>query len=187
MGTELKKLITDTGANNPYDFPKAAIICIRLKDSTNSRFYEALSDIVHVGIYTGEGTVIHANNKPHQKVVETSLDEFSDGATIYYAERFQAELRQDQLQKFGKQLSSKEIVRRARKEQKLGKRYNPVSYNCEHFCCIAYGVKPKSPQLQKFVTTAIIAAPSLLPQVRVARYGFLVAALLYKAANRPKL
>lgn len=113
-------------------------------------FYGAAGDAVstgsglfrHWGIHTLAGTVI-ANSRKHGRVVEYSLEEFSEGKDVFTHGRFG-------------NLGPMEIESRARSQ--LGRRYDLLSFNCEHFVRYAHGVPPVSKQVLGAIALAIGAA-----------------------------
>ncbi|MBI2241010.1 MAG: lecithin retinol acyltransferase family protein [Magnetospirillum gryphiswaldense] len=76
----------------------------------------------HYGVLTEIGTVVHASKK-HNRVIEESLENFSEGAPCRMAS-------------FQSNLSPNETIQRAR--SKIGNSYDLISKNCEHlvrYCC----------------------------------------------------
>lgn len=96
----------------------------------------------HLGIYSGQGTVIHAS-KDVGCVVEHLLHEFSGGRQI---SRHGSSTR----------LQPWLVVENARRQ--IGRRYQLFSYNCEHFVREVSGFAPTSPQLQMVMLGVLVAA-----------------------------
>jgi len=100
----------------------------------------------HVGIaavspFDGSLSVI-SNSKRRGRVVEQSWSGFAAG------QRYRLEPRLGSL-------PGAEVVRRARRA--IGRTYNPLAFNCEHFIRQAHGVRAESPQLQRVVMAAFVA------------------------------
>jgi len=98
----------------------------------------------HVGIVSdrcvdGEQLVLSCSGAQN-KVVEESMSKFSQGFPIR---------RKDILHT----LNTEEILNRARSQ--LGRSYDFLSWNCEHFVSYALGHAPTSPQLA-LATVAVI-------------------------------
>lgn len=92
--------------------------------------------IEHVGIVTdarvdGMPAVI-SNSRSHRGVREESLKRFARGRPIRIHKPMSA-------------LPGEEVAIRARRM--IGRRYDALRFNCEHFVRIAHGLKPRSPQL----------------------------------------
>lgn len=115
----------------------------------------------HYGIVADQNKVIHFTgpiddsilNKEEIKIRETSLDQF---------------LRGDQLEvlaPFSSPYTDEEIVKRAKKyignARFLGKYYNLITNNCEHFARYIYFGKNKSKQVQ-IVGSAVVAATTAI-------------------------
>lgn len=104
--------------------------------------------INHWGIYTGQGSVI-SNSKRYGKVVEESLSSFLNGKKLSWIG-------------YPGTLSGHEVISRAR--QLVGKKWNLVKSNCEHFAHHVHGLKPTSPQL--LLGAASLAALALVLIIR---------------------
>lgn len=106
--------------------------------------------VQHDGIYTEAGTVISASARTGE-VVEEDMATFSDGKKVvskgYPSDRTPEEI---------------ETNARAR----LGKKYNLLSYNCQHFAGECHGQK-KSRQLR----TVVVGVAALALTVALARAG----------------
>ena len=98
----------------------------------------------HLGIYSGQGTAIHAS-KDFGCVVENPLYEFAGG-------------RQIRRHGTSTRLQPWLVVENARRQ--IGRRYQLFSYNCEHFVREVSGFAPTSPQLQ-MVVLGVLAAASI--------------------------
>ncbi len=96
----------------------------------------------HVGVYSHNGQVIH-NSKVHFRVVEESLAEFAEGATVTIEARARA---------------GTEWLVVARAREKLGTAYDLLSWNCEHLVEYARTGTPSSPQLKGAVGLLALAA-----------------------------
>lgn len=86
----------------------------------------------HVGVYSGNGQVIH-NSKAHFRVVEESLAAFAEGARVTIDAR--ARVGTEGL-----------VVARAR--ERIGTAYDLLFWNCEHLVEFARTGTASSPQLQ---------------------------------------
>lgn len=95
----------------------------------------------HVGIATGEGTVISAS-KRWGRVAEESPEAFSGGRRIY-AKGFPGTLAPDA------------VVARAR--GLIGRRYDLVTNNCEHVVRHAHGLPRRSPQFRVFAVAGAVS------------------------------
>ena len=110
--------------------------------------------IEHVGIVTdrtidGMPAVI-SNSRAHGGVREEALSSFAEGRPF-------------RVYKTMGKLPKREISRRARRM--IGRRYDVLRFNCEHFVRIAHGRKPRSPQLH----TALAVAAGAFAIWRLAR------------------
>ena len=99
--------------------------------------------IEHVGIVTdrridGVPAVI-SNSYAHRGVREEPLSSFAHGRSF-------------RVHKAMSDLPGDEVAHRARRM--IGRRYDPLRFNCEHFVRIAHGLKPKSPQLHGVLALA---------------------------------
>lgn len=96
--------------------------------------------VKHVGIFAGyapDGTpMVISNSLRSGCVAEESLAVFAGG-------------RQVLIEPLASQLPVWSVLQRAR--QRLGERWNLISFNCEHFVHWALGMEPQSPQLQALV------------------------------------
>ncbi len=108
----------------------------------------------HHGIYTGNGFVIHyggLKGSTHKKecIIETHLDEFSDGEEVIPLER--------SINAFDRT----KVVKRAR--SRLGEdSYNLIRNNCEHFTTWCESGKASSKQVQKAAINTVLTSASLL-------------------------
>ncbi len=92
--------------------------------------------IEHVGIVTdlridGVPAVI-SNSFAHRGVREEPLSSFAGGRPFRVHKAMSA-------------MPGAEVAARARRM--IGRRYDAIRFNCEHFVRIAHGLKPRSPQL----------------------------------------
>lgn len=99
--------------------------------------------VTHVGIategyewFSGEQTVISASKFAGRKVVEQSLSVFSGGAPVTATQ-------------LRPKLPVHEVLVRARAA--LGRGWDLIDSNCEHFVRWALGYEPESPQLRSGV------------------------------------
>ncbi|WP_421704817.1 lecithin retinol acyltransferase family protein [Aliiroseovarius sp.] len=88
--------------------------------------------VTHYGIYAGNGFVID-NSPADQGVTKRSLSEFA-GSAGFAVHRFPANSAEGQ-------------VWISTAERFLGRPYNAVSFNCEHFVSLATTNKPSSKQV----------------------------------------
>ncbi|GAK32146.1 hypothetical protein JCM17846_03850 [Iodidimonas nitroreducens] len=103
----------------------------------------------HFGIVSERGTVIHAS-KRQEKVVESSVGEFSEGLPITR-------------HGIDGNLPPYEIVQRAR--QRIGRPYRLFLQNCEHFVTEVCGVEPRSPQIKGLIFVLLcVLGFSFLPR-----------------------
>ena len=110
--------------------------------------------IEHVGIVTdwridGMPAVI-SNSYAHRGVREESLGDFARGRAFRVHKRLS-------------DMPGEEVADRARRM--VGRRYDVLRFNCEHFVRVAHGLKPKSPQ----VYGALALAAGALAAWRLAR------------------
>ncbi len=110
--------------------------------------------IEHVGIVT-DGTIggmpaVISNSRAHGGVREEPLSRFADGRPF-------------RVHKKMSDLPKHEVTERARRM--IGRRYDVVRFNCEHFVRLAHGQKPRSPQLH----TVLALAAGALAVWRLAR------------------
>lgn len=94
---------------------------------------------IHTGILhsvQNDGRVWVIDNKPAHVVAYRTLEEFSGGGNI----RFEVPVQDPQTADF--------IVSRA--ESQLGRPYDLLTFNCEHFVTLALGLEPQSQQLQNW-------------------------------------
>lgn len=110
--------------------------------------------IEHVGIVTDqtiEGMpAVISNSYAHRGVREEPLSSFARGRPF-------------RIHKKMSDLPEHEVTARARRM--IGRRYDAVRFNCEHFVRVAHGRKPSSPQLH----TALALAAGALAVWRLAR------------------
>ena len=99
----------------------------------------------HVGIATGQGTVITA--VPIPGVVELPWHEFSKGRTIHDCG-------------YPSELPPLEVVGNARAQ--IGQPYRLLSNNCEHLVREAHQLKRESPQLQTWVAVGLLTVATIL-------------------------
>ena len=107
--------------------------------------------VEHDGIYTAKGTVISASARTGQ-VMEEDLKTFSGGKAIVS-------------KGYPSDLPPETIEQKAR--AKIGKTYNLLSYNCQHFASECHG-KKKSRQLRTVVATTAVSV-ALFALARIAR------------------
>lgn len=98
--------------------------------------------IHHEGIVTETGRVI-SNSRRRGGVFEESLRTFADGKSVDNRGSLSG-------------LSSEAVLANAR--ARIGRRYNPISYNCEHFVRDCYGLRPHSPQKKLALGAVALAA-----------------------------
>lgn len=98
--------------------------------------------ITHVGIATGQGTVI-TNSKSSGCVCEQSVEEFAAGKLL-------------KIVGYPGNLEAAKVIRRAK--SLIGTRYNLLNFNCEHFVRWAHGLRPASAQIWVAVFVVIAAA-----------------------------
>lgn len=100
----------------------------------------------HYGIVSGRaiGGMPHviSNSRRKGAVAEEPVSVFSGGKSIKVHGRLG-------------ELSPSAVVSRARSQ--LGKTYNLLRWNCEHFVRWAYGIKVESPQLQRTLVLGLLA------------------------------
>lgn len=97
--------------------------------------------ISHEGIVTETGRVI-SNSRRLGSVQEESIRTFGMGKKIINRGRLS-------------NLSANSVLANAR--ARIGRLYNPITYNCEHFVRECYGLRPHSPQ-KKLAIGAVAAA-----------------------------
>lgn len=108
--------------------------------------------LLHCGIATGYGTVISASKRTG-RVVEESAAEFSAGRPIVNVG-------------YPSNLPSYIVVNNAR--QSIGKKWNLIDYNCQHFATECHDRK-HSPQLQQGIfALGILGAVILITQGKFA-------------------
>ena len=94
---------------------------------------------IHTGILhsvQNDGRVWVIDNKPAHVVAYRTLEEFSGGGNI----RLEVPVQDSQMADL--------IISRA--ESQLGRRYDLLTFNCEHFVTLALGLEPQSQQLQNW-------------------------------------
>jgi len=104
--------------------------------------------VEHDGIYTSKGTVISASKRTGE-VMEEDIKTFSGGKKVVS-------------KGYPSDLPPETIEKKAR--SKLGKTYNLLSYNCQHFASECHG-KKKSRQLR----TVVLSAAALALTIALAR------------------
>lgn len=97
--------------------------------------------ITHVGIYAGNGLVVH-NSKAHGRVVEEPLAAFSEGVDVQILAR-------------ARPGTGEEVVARAR--ALLGTGYALLRFNCEHLTSLVLTGDAQSPQLQRGLFATFVA------------------------------
>ncbi len=97
--------------------------------------------VQHDGIYTADGTVISASARTGE-VTEEDINTFADGKKVVS-------------KGYPSTLPPETIEQNAR--DKLGKTYNLLKYNCQHFASECHGQK-KSRQLRSVALTAAALA-----------------------------
>lgn len=109
--------------------------------------------IQHDGIYTGAGTVIAASKRTGM-VCEQTLEDFADGRKI-------------KSKGYPSDLSPDLVLAGAR--SKIGKKYNLLGYNCQHFASECHG-KKQSRQLRSVVISTVgFTALAILTRGRIFR------------------
>ncbi len=98
--------------------------------------------ILHEGIMTETGRVI-SNSRRRGGVYEESVRTFTDGGKLKNHGPLNG-------------MDSDRVLARAR--ALIGKRYNPYSYNCEHFVSEVYGTRRSSPQKKLAIGAAALVA-----------------------------
>lgn len=110
--------------------------------------------IEHVGIVTDQRIdgmpAVISNSYSHRGVREETLADFARGRSY-------------RVHKQMSKMPGEEVAHRARRM--IGRRYDALSFNCEHFVRIAHGLKPRSPQLHG----ALALAAGALAVWRLAR------------------
>jgi len=96
----------------------------------------------HFGIATDRGTVI-ANSKRKHCVCEETVEEFSGGWPI-------------RVVGYLGNLGAAEVLNRAR--SLLGRPYDLLGFNCEHFVRQTHGLKPKSSQIRTALVLGVAVA-----------------------------
>ncbi|MFP4097798.1 MAG: lecithin retinol acyltransferase family protein [Alphaproteobacteria bacterium] len=105
--------------------------------------------IEHDGIYTAKGTVIAASKRTGI-VIEEDIETFSGGRKVI-SKGFPSALLPEMVEKNAR--------------SKLGKTYNLLGYNCQHFASECHG-KKKSRQLRSIVLS-IAATAALIALSRI--------------------
>ena len=99
--------------------------------------------IEHVGIVTDQRIdgmpAVISNSYAHRGVREEPLSRFARGRPF-------------RIHKAMSDLPGDEVAHRARRM--IGRRYDAIRFNCEHFVRIAHGLKPRSPQLHGVLALA---------------------------------
>jgi len=110
--------------------------------------------IEHVGIITDQRIddmpAVISNSYAHRGVREEPLSSFARGRPFRIHKKMST-------------MAGEEVAHRARRM--IGRRYDALRFNCEHFVRIAHGLKPRSPQLHG----ALALAAGALAVWRLAR------------------
>lgn len=123
------------------ELPPVAVLSVRVPS--------VVGFVDHVGLVTnyigadGFRMVIHAS-KQHGDVRETTATDFARGTTVTVVETLKSAL-------------PPELVL-ARARALIGRRWDAVSANCEHFVRYALGLEVESPQLRQKVTKFVVGA-----------------------------
>lgn len=102
--------------------------------------------ILHEGIVTEHGRVI-SNSRRRGGVFEESARTFASGHNIINVGRLSS-------------LPAEQVLARAR--ARIGRPYDLVSYNCQHFVRDCYGLAPASHQKRLAVGAGLLAALAAL-------------------------
>ena len=98
--------------------------------------------IVHEGIMTEHGRVI-SNSRRRGGVYEESVRAFAEGRKVRNRGALSG-------------VNPNMVLARAR--SMIGRGYDPVNFNCEHFVRTCYGKSPHSPQKRLAIGTVALAA-----------------------------
>lgn len=109
--------------------------------------------IQHDGIYIGNGRVIAASKRTG-KVCEQTLEDFADGRKI-------------KSKGYPSEIPPHIVVANAR--SKIGKKYNLIGYNCQHFASECHGQKHSRQLRSVLLSTAGFAALAVLSRGRIFR------------------
>ncbi len=102
--------------------------------------------VIHLGIATESGTVL-ANSKRKRCVCEETVAEFSEGRPIRVIGYLGA-------------LSPSDVLHRAR--SLIGRSYDLIRFNCEHFVVWAHGFTPRSSQVRTALVLGAAVAVALV-------------------------
>lgn len=125
----------------------------------------------HYGIANGKGGVIH-NSKRRGKVVEETIEEFSDGHVV----------------KISDIKGSCLIETFERAKRYIGLKYELFVENCEHFVRMANGLIKESKQIQKYLLMTAGAGVALVsknPVLKMAGAGALIGSLATSEEDSP--
>ena len=99
--------------------------------------------VEHVGIVTGRAIDgmpgVISNSHAHGGVREESLSSFARGRPFRIHQKMS-------------ELPDAEVAARARRM--IGRRYDALRFNCEHFVRLAHGKKARSPQIHRLLAVA---------------------------------
>ncbi len=109
--------------------------------------------IQHDGIYAGKGKVIAASKRTGM-VCEQTLDDFADGRKI-------------KSKGYPSALAPEIVLASAR--SKIGKKYNLLGYNCQHFASECHGQKHSRQLRSVVISTVGLTVLAILTRGRIFR------------------